>query len=294
MRVGSSDLADDGKKPMSNHDPIALYAPGNELEQILHALDSAPEAFFAKDKQHRWIAFNQAFCTILGVRREQILGKSDHDVFPSEQATLNWAIDDEIFATGQAHFAETVVEQSDGTQKIVWTRKYPIRTTNGEINGVIAMSTEITELNQRLRAAERVEAENREQSRVIEAQKQVIRALAMPVLEIDDGLLLVPLVGELDAERSEQLMETLLNAVVGHRAQMVILDVTGLPAIDTESVGRIERAVAAVALLGARTTLVGIGPVMARALVEGGADLKGVRTAATLKQGIALARERAR
>ncbi len=75
---------------------------------------------------------------------------------------------------------------------------------------------------------------------------------------------------------------------------MVILDVTGLPAIDTESVGRIERAVAAVALLGARTTLVGIGPVMARALVEGGADLKGVRTAATLKQGIALARERAR
>lgn len=262
---------------------------GSQLD-FPYALDSSHEVIFIKDRGHRWIAVNRAFCGLFGRERHELLGKSDPDLFPPERAQKNWAIDDEIFATGHAHFSETVIDTPDRGQTVVWTRKYPIRGANGEIEGILAMSTDISDLKRKLLEAEKAEAEYREQRRIIAAQEQVIRALAVPVLEIEDHVLLVPLVGAFDAVRVKQLMETSLSAVVRHAARTVILDVTGLPSIDAEIAGSIVSTVEAISLLGAKTILVGMKAAAARALVNTGSAFGGIRTAARLKQGIALAR----
>lgn len=99
----------------------------------------------------------------------------------------------------------------------------------------------------------------------------------------------MPLIGALDTERAQQMMETLLEAVARHRAQMVILDITGVHGIDTPVANALVSTAQAVQLLGAQVVLTGIRPPVAQMLVQLGVDLKGMVTQSTLQAGIAYA-----
>jgi anti-anti-sigma factor len=148
------------------------------------------------------------------------------------------------------------------------------------------------------RAAELLEAEQRRAAelqqtladlhRSIDTRDQLqaaVQALACPVVPILDGVLVMPLIGAIDTERVDQLMQTLLTAVEQRRARFVILDVTGVPLIDTQVARGLLRASASVRLLGAQTVLVGVRPEMAQTLVELGLSFGGLVPHADLQQG---------
>lgn len=263
------------------------WEDGPDLLQ--RAIEELPDAFFVKDRAHRWVAFNEAFCRVIGRQREELLGKTDHDVFPPERADRNWRIDDDIFATGKPTTQETSLDLPTGVQRMVLTRKFPMRNAQGDIMGLCAHSTDVTDLRDRLRAVERSEAELREQRLVIEAQRKLIADLAVPVVEVADGILLLPLVGMLSTERAELVMHALLTAVGQYGAGSAILDVTGVGELDGEAAELILRAVRAAALLGCQCILVGINAFAARTLVEGSVDFGKATTASTLKHGLARA-----
>jgi len=110
-----------------------------------------------------------------------------------------------------------------------------------------------------------------------------IRELSSPVLNILPGVLLVPLIGALDAERAALVTTALLERVASVRATIVILDVTGVHELDRDVTGLLLRAAGAVSLLGARTILCGVSPAMAQMAVTGGLDLSALTPSGNLR-----------
>ncbi|KAB8140372.1 PAS domain-containing protein [Chloroflexia bacterium SDU3-3] len=131
------------------------------------------------------------------------------------------------------------------------------------------------------------------QQQVIEAQQHALRELSTPVIPVSEDVLVMPLVGSIDSQRAQMVMESLLDGVGNNHARTVILDITGVPVVDTQVAGAILRAAQAVKLLGAEIVLTGIRPEVAQTLVTLGADFQALVTLSSLQNGIAYAlRER--
>lgn len=116
-----------------------------ELARTL--MDIVPNAMFTKDRRGRFVAANQTLCDFLGVESaDEIVGKSDFDFHPPDEAERYWRIDDHIMATGEAvHDLEEVQTRRDGSIDVVRTTKVPIRGAHGEVVGLMGFSTDVTE-----------------------------------------------------------------------------------------------------------------------------------------------------
>ncbi|PCC73278.1 rsbT co-antagonist protein RsbR [Nannocystis exedens] len=174
---------------------------------------------------------------------------------------------------------------------------YPVKDEAGELVEAVVMHYEIGELarsEEELRAqnealevavAERT-AELSAHLRLLREQQQSIRELSTPVIRLWDGILALPLIGMIDAERAAQIMENLLAAIVAQRAAQAIIDVTGVPVIDTDVASHLFQTVRAAGLLGVHCIMVGISPKMAQTLVELDVDFSRVTTAPSLQEGL--------
>ncbi len=149
---------------------------------------------------------------------------------------------------------------------------------------------------QRLREQqlERKRAELAQLEQELHTKQQTILQLSTPVVRLWDGILLLPLVGHIDGHRAVQLMDSLLQAVSENRAAEVIIDITGVPLVDTAVANTLIKTIRAARLLGVECTLVGISAEVAQTLVHLGADLSTVRTQSSLEVGLthALARQK--
>jgi rsbT co-antagonist protein RsbR len=116
-----------------------------------------------------------------------------------------------------------------------------------------------------------------------------IRELSTPVIRMYDGVLLLPLVGTVDSHRAEQVMETLLLRVADDQAKAVIIDIAGVPVVDTRVADHLLKTTSAVRLLGAETILTGISAQVARTIVQLGVDISSMHTRARLADGMELA-----
>jgi rsbT co-antagonist protein RsbR len=127
--------------------------------------------------------------------------------------------------------------------------------------------------------------------RTIVAQQEAIRELSTPVLELREGLLLVPIVGLIDSDRARRLTESLLSAIRERRASVVVMDVTGVGTVDSSVANHLMLTVSAARLMGATALVTGISPDIARTLVRLGLDLSSVRAMGDLRAGIEAADE---
>lgn len=124
---------------------------------------------------------------------------------------------------------------------------------------------------------------------VILRQTESLREVSTPVITLWDSMLLLPLVGIVDSVRAQLISERLLEAISKAEAEVTLIDVTGVPVMDTGVARHILKTVAAAEMLGTRVILTGISPSTAQTMVKLGIDMTGVPTRATLKAGIALA-----
>lgn len=120
----------------------------------------------------------------------------------------------------------------------------------------------------------------------IERQREAIRTLAVPVIEVWKGVLCVPVVGVLDTMQASEVTSTLLNAVVAKKARFVVVDVTGIDVMDTRSADHFLRMARAVMLLGSTCALSGIRPAIAGTIVHLGVDLGDVKTYRTMRDAL--------
>lgn len=127
--------------------------------------------------------------------------------------------------------------------------------------------------------------------RTVSLQKIALQELSAPLIPVFDGISVMPLIGAIDTERAKQIMENLLNGVVKHRSEVVLIDITGVPVVDTMVAHHIIQAADAVRLVGAKCMLVGIRPEIAQTIVNLGIDLNQITTKNTLKKGMESALE---
>jgi rsbT co-antagonist protein RsbR len=131
-----------------------------------------------------------------------------------------------------------------------------------------------------------VEAYQRSREEVIERQQQELLDLSTPVVQLWDGILALPLIGTLDSERTQIVMESLLEAIVEKEATIAILDITGVATVDTLVAQHLMKTVAAARLMGAECIISGIRPQIAQTIVHLGVDLGSVITKATLASAL--------
>jgi anti-anti-sigma regulatory factor len=122
--------------------------------------------------------------------------------------------------------------------------------------------------------------------RIIEQQQHAIKELSTPVLQLRPRLLLLPLVGILDTHRARLMTEQLLLAIRTHRAKVVVIDVTGVPAVDSKVANHLLQTLASARLMGARCVVTGFSAHVAEALVVLGVDVEALNTVGDLQGGI--------
>lgn len=128
-----------------------------------------------------------------------------------------------------------------------------------------------------------------ERERVLRQQQEAIRELSTPVLRVRDRLLILPIIGLIDSDRARQLTEQLLNAIREFRARVVVMDITGVAAVDSKVANHLIQTVDAARLLGTTVILTGVSPATAQTIVTIGVDLSRIQTVGDLQGGIDLA-----
>ncbi|KYC83954.1 RsbT co-antagonist protein RsbRA [Heyndrickxia sporothermodurans] len=136
-----------------------------------------------------------------------------------------------------------------------------------------------------------IKAYNSTWERTVSLQKIALQELSAPLIPVFEKISVMPLVGTIDTERAKLIMENLLNGVVKHRAEVVLIDITGVPVVDTMVAHHIIQAADAVRLVGAKCMLVGIRPEIAQTIVNLGINLSQIITTSTLRKGIEKALE---
>ncbi|MRG96254.1 PAS domain-containing protein [Polyangium spumosum] len=277
----------------SGHDATVHRQNLDRLErsraEVQAILDNAPIVVFVKDLDGVFTFSNRQFDENCNLPRGWILGKRDGDFLPPETVKQNRDNDALALAAGRPLESEEIIPTAEGT-RIYMVSKFPLFNTNGEPYAVCGVSLDIT-------ARKQAEEERAQLAKdIIDAQHVALRALSTPLLPIARGVVLMPLIGAIDATRAALVLETLLDGVGAHQAEVAILDITGLREVDADVASGIVQAAQAAALLGAEVVLTGVRPAAARALIELGVDMRGLKTLSTLQQGVtyAITRSRAR
>lgn len=125
-----------------------------------------------------------------------------------------------------------------------------------------------------------------QRERTIRLQQEAIWELSTPVLQVREGLLILPIVGVIDSLRARQITEQLLRAVRANRARVVVIDITGVPAVDSRVANHLVQTVEATRLMGATAIVTGLSPEIAQTLVVLGVDLSMMTTVGDLQGGI--------
>ncbi len=185
---------------------------------------------------------------------------------------------------------------SDETASFIFSLKKPyfaaLRADAGKDADVLADQVwRATELLDAL-GLHTVKAYQKSREEVINRQQREMLELSTPVVKRWEGILALPMIGTLDSARTQVVMENLLQKVVETGAQIAILDITGVPTVDTLVAQHLLKTVTALRLMGAECIISGVRPQIAQTIVHLGVDLQGVTTKANLADALALALKR--
>lgn len=153
-----------------------------------------------------------------------------------------------------------------------------LRDTEGKLRGYGKLTRDLTDRRQ---AEERIKRQAQE----------ILEMATVPIVQVWDGIVLVPLIGTLDSARTQQLMERLLQHVADTGSPVAVIDITGVPTIDTQTAQHLIETISAVRLLGAEVVLTGVRPTIAQTLVHLSIDLANVITRSSLSAGLRRALE---
>ncbi|MGB6064890.1 MAG: PAS domain S-box protein [Desulfomonilaceae bacterium] len=242
-------------------------------------VESSDDAIIGKKLDGTILSWNAAATGMYGYTAEEAIGRSILTVVPPDR-------EDEIpnilykISRGQTvdHY-ETMRMNKAGRQFHVSLTVSPIRDESGEIVGA---STIARDIGQRLMV---------EDALAKQRVAQAILDISTPVMQVWEGVVCAPLIGTLDSQRTQQLMELLLQRIVETGASVALVDVTGVPSVDTQTARHIIETATAVKLLGGQVILTGIRPVIAQTLVHLGVDLSEIVTRSSLATGFRAALE---
>jgi anti-anti-sigma regulatory factor/HAMP domain-containing protein len=130
------------------------------------------------------------------------------------------------------------------------------------------------------------------QQQIIEAQKHAIAELSTPIIPLLEGIIILPLIGSVDSARAQDILRALLKGISDYRARIVILDITGVPVVDSGVANHLNKTIQAARLKGTHTIITGISDAVAETIVDLGIDWSNIETLRDLQSGLIIALER--
>jgi rsbT co-antagonist protein RsbR len=286
-----------------------------ELNMLRTLINKLPDHIYAKDREGRFLLVNEAQAHYMGAETpEELIGKSDFDFYPPELARQYLADEQALLESGQPliDHEEPNIDRQAGEETWTSTTKVPFRDSRGRVVGIVGISRDITGRKQAEEALEKAyaevekqveertaelqrEAAEREQAQeenlrlqqeVIEAQKRAIQELSTPIIPVLQRVIVMPLVGSIDTMRARDITRRLLTGIREHRARVVIVDITGVPIVDSGVAAHLNKTIQAARLKGARTIVTGVSDAVAETIVDLGIDWSGIDTLADLQTGL--------
>jgi len=151
----------------------------------------------------------------------------------------------------------------------------------------------VAELEQAYAHIARLEAKDvereRQQREIIATQRRALQELSTPIIPVMDRIIVMPLVGSIDSMRAKDTMRALLAGISEYRAKIVILDITGVPIVDTGVAAHLNKTIQAARLKGARTIITGVSDAVAETIVDLGIDWGDIETLNDLQTGLFVA-----
>jgi rsbT co-antagonist protein RsbR len=170
---------------------------------------------------------------------------------------------------------ETLLKVEQEERRVVAVSGVPIRDRHDRHSGSLLTLRDVTD-------QERVREAMETKSRLA----QMLREVSAPIVPVAERILILPLVGAIDTERAQNMMTDMLENIRQHRARAILIDITGVPVVDTMVANALIQAVRAARLLGCEGILVGINAEIAHTIVQLGLDLGGLVTKGSLQEGL--------
>ena len=207
----------------------------------------------------------------------------------------NWA-ETRIFLEKLSHSRALAGQDSQQTASFIFALKGPLfallqREYATNPAQVAEQLWEISELLDAL-GMHTIRTFQKSRESVIKRQQEELLELSTPVVKLWDGVLALPMIGTLDSQRTQVVMESLLQRIVDTGAEIAIIDITGVPTVDTLVAQHLLKTVTAIRLMGADCIISGVRPQIAQTIVHLGLDLQGVVTKANLADALALSLKR--
>src|SRR5579864_5559302 len=238
-------------------------------------------AIILLDPDGRVASWNRGAEAIKGYRADEIIGQHFSRFYPREKIESGFPAQELATAAAEGRFEDEGWRvRKDGSQFWANVVITALRDKDGTLVGFAKVTRDLSE---------RREIENK-----VREQAQAILDVSVPVVQIWEGVLAVPLIGTLDSQRTQDFMDRLLERIVETRSEVALIDITGVPVIDTQTASHLIETFAAVRLLGATVILTGVRPAIAQTLDHMGIDLSSVTTRPSLAAGLQVALERAR
>lgn len=254
----------------------------DEAHRFRALLESSPDSIIVYDNDGRSIYINPAFEQTFGWSREELLGKRI-DFVPPENAPETQQAIQTLFKGDRftAFESRRFTKQQQLIDVHINAALY--FKDDGTRNGIIVTLRDIT-------SSKQLELEQRRlQDELLQMQATALMELSTPLIPINDQIVVMPLIGSIDAKRIQQVIEKLAHEIPTTRANVVILDITGVPVVDTHVASGMIHATQVLRLLGSEVIITGVRPEVAQTLVTIGVTLDSITTVSTLQAGIAYA-----
>jgi PAS domain S-box-containing protein len=238
-------------------------------------VESSDDAIYGKTLDGTILSWNQGAERIYGYAAAEMVGRPVSVLVPANKPDEVPAILERVRRGERVSHFETTRVRKDGEVIDLSLNVSPIRDASGQIIGASTTARDITE-QKKMREA------------LTERAKEILD-VSTPVLQVWEGVVVAPFIGTLDTQRAQQFMERLLDKIVETNSAVALLDVTGVPAIDTRTAQHLIETITAVRLLGAQAILTGVRPAIAQTLAHLGINLADVVTRSSLAAGLRVA-----
>ena len=251
---------------------IKGVGPQAYLASIVECSD---DAIYGKTLDGTILSWNRGAERIYGYSAAEMVGRPVSVLVPPNKPDEVPAILEKVKRGERVSHFETTRVRKDGEVIDLSLNVSPIRDASGQIIGASTTARDITE-QKKMREA------------LTERAKEILD-VSTPVLQVWEGVVVAPFIGTLDTQRPQQFMERLLDKIVQTNSAVALLDVTGVPAIDTRTAQHLIETITSVRLLGAQAILTGVRPAIAQTLAHLGINLADVVTRSSLAAGLRVA-----
>jgi len=266
---------------MANRSKLSGTAALEDIEGVASQaylasiVECSDDAIYGKTLDGTILSWNRGAERIYGYSAAEMVGRPVSVLVPPNKPDEVPAILEKVKRGERVSHFETTRVRKDGEVIDLSLNVSPIRDASGQIIGASTTARDITE-QKRMREA------------LAERAKEILD-VSTPVLQVWEGVVVAPFIGTLDTQRAQQFMERLLDKIVQTNSAVALLDVTGVPAIDTRTAQHLIETITSVRLLGAQAILTGVRPAIAQTLAHLGINLADVVTRSSLAAGLRVA-----